>query len=74
MSYYTTKRNHVKLEKDLSVVKGLLESIHFEEKTEYLKYGDGSVHEYYVGQPAEQIKNKIKVARALLMDISKEDL
>ena len=30
------------------------------------------LHTYYVGQPKEQIKNKIKIARALLMDISKE--
>lgn len=66
------KRDDQKLEGMMNVVKGVLESIVFKQESEHYTCGDGSTHTYYVGQPKEQIKNKIKIARALLMDISKE--
>lgn len=66
------KRDDQKLEGMMNSVKGILESIVFKQEAEHMTWCDGSTHTYYVGQPKEQIKNKIKVARALLMDISKE--
>ena len=66
------KRDDQKLEGMMNVVKGVLESIVFKQEAEHQTAWDGSTHTYYVGQPKEQIKNKIKIARALLMDISKE--
>jgi len=66
------KRDDQKLEGMMNVAKGILESIVFKQEVEHMTWGDGSIHTYYVGQPKEQIKNKIKVARSLLMDISKE--
>jgi len=66
------KRDDQKLEGMMNVVKGVLESIVFKQEAEHQTFCNGSTHTYYVGQPKEQIKNKIKIARALLMDISKE--
>ena len=66
------KRDDQKLEAMMNSIKGILESIVFKQEAEHQGWCDGSTHTYYVGQPKEQIKNKIKVARALLMDISKE--
>jgi hypothetical protein len=66
------KRDDQKLEGMMNVVKGVLESIVFKQEAEHQTFLDGSTYTYYVGQPKEQIKNKIKIARALLMDISKE--
>lgn len=66
------KRDDQKLEGMMNVVKGVLESIVFKQEAEHMTWCDGSTHTYYVGQAKEQIKNKIKIARALLMDISKE--
>jgi len=66
------KRDSLKLEGMMNVVKGVLESIVFKQEAEHQTWQNGSTHTYYVGQPKEQIKNKIKIARALLMDISKE--
>lgn len=66
------KRDDQKLEGMMNVVKGVLESIVFKQEAQHQTCWDGSTHTYYVGQPKEQIKNKIKIARALLMDISKE--
>jgi hypothetical protein len=66
------KRDDQKLEGMMNVAKGILESIVFKQEAEHQTSWDGSTHTYYVGQPKEQIKNKIKIARALLMDISKE--
>ena len=66
------KRDDQKLEGMMNSVKGILESIVFKQEAQHQTWCDGSTHTYYVGQPKEQIKNKIKVARAMLMDISKE--
>ena len=66
------KRDDQKLESMMNVVKGVLESIVFKQEEEHHTSYGGSTRTYYVGQPKEQIKNKIKVARALLIDISKE--
>lgn len=66
------KRDDQKLESMMNSVKGILESIVFKQEAEHYTRGDGSTHTYYVGQAKEQIKNKIKVARAMLMDVSKD--
>ena len=66
------KRDDQKLEGMMNVAKGILESIVFKQEAEHYTRGDGSTKTYYTGQAKEQIKNKIKVARALLMDITKE--
>ena len=66
------KRDSVKLEGVVNSVKGILESIIFKQETEHYTCWDGSTKTYYTGQAKDQIKNKIKVARAMLMDISKE--
>ena len=66
------KRDSVKLEGVMNSVKGILESIIFKQETEHYTCWDGSTKTYYTGQAKDQIKNKIKVARAMLMDISKE--
>ncbi|MGE4526704.1 MAG: hypothetical protein AB7D24_12570 [Sphaerochaeta sp.] len=66
------KRDSEKLENMMNGVKAVLESIVFKQTQESYTYHDGSTSTFYSGQPKEQIKNKIKVARALLMDIAKE--
>ncbi len=66
------KRDDQKLEGMMNVAKGILESIVFKQEAEHYTRGDGATKTYYTGQAKEQIKNKIKVARALLMDIIKE--
>jgi hypothetical protein len=67
-----TKREDKKLGKMMDGVKCILESIDFKQEERRSTYGDGSLHHYYKGQSNEQIKNKIKVARAMLIDIAKE--
>ena len=66
------KRDDQKLGGMMNVVKGILDSIIFKQETEHYTCWDGSTKTYYTSQAKEQIKNKIKVARAMLMDISKE--
>jgi len=63
------KRDSQKLESMMSVVNGILGSISFKQIEEH--YGNLSFN-VFSGQADEQIKNKIKIARAMLMDIAKE--